>query len=98
MIIREIPELTVRLPVFYSTAGAGGIQVAPMFLCGQSAIAWCWGRMPMPTFLKEDDYQFYRGVGVQMAYGLKKIAKVTPAGNYKEWGVYTGIFYAPADT
>jgi hypothetical protein len=98
MIIREIPELTVRLPVFYSTAGAGGIQVAPMFLCGQSAIAWCWGRMPMPTFLKEDDYQFYRGVGVQMAYGLKKIAKLTPSGNYKEWGIYTGIFYAPADT
>jgi hypothetical protein len=54
--------------------------------------------MPMPTFLKEDDYQFYRGVGVQMAYGLKKIAKLTPSGNYKEWGIYTGIFYAPADT
>lgn len=98
MIIREIPEMTVRLPVFYTNAGAGGIQVAPMWLCGQSAMAWCWGRTPMPTFLKEDDYQFYRGAGVQMAYGLKKIAKKNPAGNYKEWGVFTGFFYAPADT
>jgi len=98
MIIREIPELTVRLPVTYQSAGTGGIQVAPMFLCGQSAMAWCWGRMPMPTFLKEDDYQFYRGVGVQMAYGLKKIAKLNPAGAYKEWGVFTGFFYAPSDT
>ena len=98
MIIREIPELTVRLPVFYTNAGNGAIQVAPMFLCGQSAMAWCWGRTPMPTFLKEDDYQFYRGAGIQMAYGLKKIAKKNPAGNYKEWGVYTGFFASPNDT
>lgn len=98
MIIREIPNLTTRLPVFYTTAGAGGIQVAPMFLCGQSALAHCWGRTVMPTFLKEDDYQFYRGVGVQMAYGIKKIAKLNPQNNYKEWGIFTGFTYAPADT
>ena len=89
LIIREIPELTVRLPNSYVAAGAAGVQVAPMFLCGQSAVAHCWGRTVMPTFLKEDDYQFFRGVGVQMAYGIKKVAKVNPAGNYKEWGVYT---------
>ena len=52
----------------------------------------------MPTFLKEDDYQFFRGVGVMMAYGMKKIAKLIPAGLYKEWGVFTGFFYAPNDT
>jgi hypothetical protein len=98
MIIREIPELTVRLPVTYATAGTGAIQVAPMFLCGQSAVAHCWGRTVMPTFLKEDDYQFFRGAGVQMAYGIKKIAKLNPAGNYKEWGVYTGFTYSPNDT
>jgi len=98
LIIREIPELTVRLPTFYTTAGTGGIQVAPMFLCGQSAMAWCWGRMPMPTFLKEDDYQFFRGVGVQMAYGLKKIAKLSLDQKYKEWGIFTLFTYAPSDT
>ena len=98
IIIREIPELDVRLPTTYTTAGSSGIQIAPTFLCGQSAMAWAWGRMPTPTFLKEDDYQFYRGVGVMMAYGLKKIAKTNASGNYKEWGVFTGFFASQADT
>jgi hypothetical protein len=98
MIIREVPELDIRLPTTYTTAGAAGIQIAPLFLCGQSAMAWCWGRMPTPTFLKEDDYQFFRGVGVMMAYGMKKIAKLNPLGNYKEWGVFTGIFASASDS
>ena len=98
VIIREVPELDVRLPTTYATAGSGSIQVAPTFLCGQSAMAWAWGRMPSPTFLKEDDYQFFRGVGVKMAYGLKKVAKLTPAGNYKEWGVFTCFVASQSDT
>jgi len=68
----------VRLPVFYQGAGAAGIQVAPAHLCGQGAVAWCWGKMPTPTFLKEDDYQFLRGAGIKMAYGVGKIASSTP--------------------
>ena len=98
LIFREIPEMDIRLPVFYQNAGASAIQTAPVFLCGQSAMAWCWGRMPTPTFLKEDDYQFYRGVGLMMAYGLGKIAKKNPAGNFKEWGIFTGFFASQADT
>ena len=98
IIFREVPEIDIRLPTTYTTAGSGSIQVAPVFMCGQSAVAWCWGRMPRPTFRKEDDYQFLRGVGVEMAYGLKKIAKLNPAGNYKEWGIYTGFFASQADT
>jgi Protein of unknown function (DUF4043) len=98
IIIREIPELDVRLPTTYTNAGSTGISIAPVFLCGQSAMAWAWGRMPTPTFLKEDDYQFYRGVGVMMAYGLKKIAKLNATGNYKEWGVFTGFFASQPDT
>jgi hypothetical protein len=97
VIIREIPELSLRLPVFYQTAGAAGIQIAPAHLCGQGAVAWCWGKMPTPTFLKEDDYQFIRGAGIKMAYGVGKIAKLNPAGNFKDWGVYTGFFAAVAD-
>jgi hypothetical protein len=97
IIIREIPELTTRLPVFYNNAGAAGGQVAPAFLCGQSAVAWAWGRMPRPTFLKEDDYQFYRGVGVEMAYGMKKVAKANLTAQYKEWGVFTIFTSAVAD-
>ena len=106
LIIREIPEMDVRLPVVYQTAGASSIQVAPAFLCGQGAMAWAWGRMPLPTFRKEDDYQFLRGVGVMMAYGMKKIATKTPftvtngtaTGSYREWGVFTGLFASASDT
>lgn len=94
VIIREIPELSLRLPTFYATAGASATtQVAPAFLCGQQAQAWCWGKMPTPTFRKEDDYQFVRGTGVEMCYGHGKLAKVNAAGNFKEWGVFT-IFEA----
>jgi hypothetical protein len=101
IIVREIPELWTRLPVGYAaggaTAGSGGIGIAPAFLCGQSAMAWAWGRMPRPTFLKEDDYQFYRGVGVEMAYGMKKVAKLNLTNNYKEWGVFTIFTASQAD-
>ena len=98
LIIREIPEMDVRLPTTYTTAGSGGGQIAPVFLCGQGAMAWIWGRMPLPTFRREDDYQFIRGVGVMMAYGMKKIAKLNPTNNYKEWGIFTGYFGSAADS
>lgn len=98
VIIREVPEIDIRSPTFYTTAGTGAIQISPTWLCGQSAMAWCWGRAPTPTFLKEDDYQFFRGAGVKMAYGISKIAKKNPAGNLKEWGVFTGFFASQADT
>lgn len=97
VIIREIPELSTRLPVFYQTAGASNIQVAPCFMCGQAAVAWCWGKMPTPTFLKEDDYQFVRGAGIKMAYGVGKIAKLNVTNNFREWGIYTGFLAAVAD-
>jgi hypothetical protein len=97
VIIREIPELSIRLPAFYATAGGSSGQVMPAFMCGQSALAVCWGKMPTPTFLKEDDYQFYRGAGIKMAYGIGKIAKKNTAGYIKEWGIFTGFFAAAAD-
>ena len=101
VIIREIPELSIRLPVNYQanggTAGQAGTQIAPAFLCGQQAQAWCWGQMPKPTFRREDDYGFIRGVGIEMAYGIGKVAKLTPANNFKEWGVYTAFLAAVAD-
>lgn len=97
VIIREIPELSIRLPVFYSNAGSGAIQVAPAFLCGQQAVAWCWGQMPQPTFRREDDYGFIRGVGIELCYGAAKVFKKTLAGNLREWGIYTAFLAAVAD-
>jgi hypothetical protein len=97
VIIREIPELSIRLPVTYQTAGSDGIQVAPAFLCGQSAAAWCWGKMPSPTFRKEDDYGFIRGVGIEMCYGIGKIAKLNIANQFREWGIFTSFLAAVGD-
>lgn len=98
VIIRQIPELSLRLPVFYTNAGSGGIQVAPAHLCGQGAAAWCWGKMPTPTFRKEDDYGFIRGAGIEMCYGVGKIAKLNAAGNFRDWGVYTAFLAAVGDS
>jgi hypothetical protein len=97
VIIREIPELSIRLPVFYQNAGSTGNQVAPAFMCGQTAQAWCWGRMPRATRLAEDDYDFLKGMGIEMDYGIGKVAKKNPTNNLKEWGIFTGFFAATAD-
>jgi hypothetical protein len=97
LLIRQVPEMDVRNPVLYATAGAGSTKVAPVFLCGQSAQALFWGQMPRPTVLDNTDYQFLRGVGLEMAYGIGKIAKKTVGGNIKDWGVFTGFFSAADD-
>jgi hypothetical protein len=97
VIIREVPELTNRLPTFYKTAGQTSTRVAPAHLCGQGAMAWCWGKMPTPTFRREDDYQYLRGAGIKMAYGVGKVAKLTNNTNLKDWGVFTGFFSSTAD-
>ena len=96
-IIRQIPELDGRLPNFYLTAGAGGTQISPVFMCGQSALVQAWGQMVRKTNRKEDDYDFLEGIGVEAAMGVAKIAKDTPAGNLKEWGLATGFLSSQND-
>ena len=72
VIIREIPEIDDFLTL--ANAGAGGtVDVAPIFLCGQNAVALGWGQMPRPTERKEDDYQFLIGRGVESVYGCGKV-------------------------
>lgn len=96
VVVRQVPEMLTRLPALYATAGASSSQVAPVFLCGQSAMAQFYGQMPRPTTLDQTDYQFNRGVGIEMAYGVGKIAKKTGS-NLKDWGVFTGFFSAAND-
>jgi N4-gp56 family major capsid protein len=96
VIIREIPELDDLCTV--TGAGASSINVAPAFLCGQSALAMPWATMPTPTTLDDTDYQFNKGVGVKMCYGAAKIAKKTKDGTaFKDWGVFTVYHAAVAD-
>jgi hypothetical protein len=97
IICRQVPEMDVRNPTLYATAGGSSTKVAPVFLCGQSALAMFWGQMPKPTTLDNTDYQFLRGVGIEMAYGIGKTFKKTTGGALKEWGVFTGFFSAADD-
>lgn len=96
LVVRQIPEMLTRIPTYLQTAGNSSIQVGCTFLCGQSAMAQFWGQMPKPTQLDNTDYQFNRGVGVEMAYGIGKIAKKTST-NLKDWGIVTGFFASVND-
>ena len=91
VVVRQVPEMRTRRPTVFATAGAGGttaINVA--CLCGQSAMAQFYGQLPRPTILEQTDYQFNRGVGIEMAYGISKVAKNT-GGNLKDWGVLSSF-------
>lgn len=101
VIVREIPEMDALTKV--EGAGADGIDVAPYFLCGQQAVAMPWAKEPTPTFKKEDDYQFLKGAGVKMCYGVGKLAAKFPTEAdpnvqpLKDWGVFTGYVASQSD-
>lgn len=95
VIIRKVPEIDKYLTL--AGVGADSINVAPVFLCGRSAVGLLWGQMPEPTKLDDTDYQFKRGIGVEMAYGVGKVFyKDTTTGNLVDWGIVTG-FIASVD-
>lgn len=94
-IIRKVPEIDSLLTLENAGAGAA-VNVAPMFYCGRNAMGLLWGQLPEPTKLDDTDYQFKKGVGIEMAYGAGKIAYKTAAGSLKDWGVVTA-FVASVD-
>lgn len=112
IIYREIPEIdqryilgsgTVQAPTgpLHGT-GAAGIDCAPFFLCGQNAYAYVVGQLPRATSRDETDYQFLRGMGIEMQYGYGKIAKAPVGGpgaigTLKDFGVVTGFVAAVPD-
>lgn len=108
VIVREVPEIDLFVNDVWNssiqgnllTGGAGGTtRVAPFYLCGQTAASVAWASMPTPTIRKEDDYQFIKGVGVKMCYGIAKTFKKTPSTNFnRQWGLFTGFFASAADT
>jgi uncharacterized protein DUF4043 len=102
VIVRLIPEISLFVTNVWTnlvTAGATSNRCEPVFLCGQSAVAFCWGQMAKPTFRKEDDYGFITGTGIEMAYGVSKMFKKHPNTGtaLKQWGVATGFFAGSAD-
>jgi hypothetical protein len=95
----EIPEITQRL--LLKGIGAGGVDVEPVFLCGQGAMAYAFGQAPRPTQLEDGDYDFITGLGIEAQYGTAKIAKAPLAagssatvGQLVDWGMVTGFVAA----
>lgn len=102
VIIREVPEISqfvTNVWTTLTTAGDSSGRVEPVFLCGQQAAVLGWGQRPKPTFRKEDDYGFIKGVGTEMAYGAAKMFKKHPndASTLKQWGVVSVFVAAPQD-
>lgn len=104
VIIREVPEIdsfvndvwTASITGNLKTGGDSSSRVAPVFLCGQSALSMPWAQMPTPTFRDQTDYQFVKGAGIKMCYGVaKNFFKVSSS--LKQWGVVTGFFSSAAD-
>lgn len=102
VIIRQVPEISSYVTNVWTsllTAGNGTTRVEPVFVCGQQAATLGWGQMAKPTFRKEDDYGFIKGVGTEMCYGAAKMFKKHPmdGSNLKQWGVVTTFVSAPVD-
>ena len=79
------------------TGGGTASRVAPVILCGQNALAMPWAKMPTPTFRDQTDYQFIKGAGIKMCYGVAKIFQKDSASDLTQWGVVNGFFSAAAD-
>lgn len=101
VIIHEVPEIDDFVSDVWTsllTAGNTNSRVAPVFFCGQSAVAMPWGQMPKPTFREDRDYGFIEGTGIESAYGLAKIFKKHPINtggtDLKQFGMVTGFFSA----
>lgn len=96
IIYLKIPEITTRLML--TGVGASSIDVEPVFLLGQGALAYAMGQMPRPTTLEDGDYDFVTGLGIEAQYGVAKIAKAPLAagagatlGTLVDWGMVTGF-------
>jgi uncharacterized protein DUF4043 len=91
IIIREIPEIDDFCTLV--DKGATGTDLAPIFLCGQNAVALGWGQMPKPTERAEDDYGMIIGRGVESVYGVGKVftARDPDAATRElvQWGMVT---------
>ena len=56
-----------------------------------------WAKMPTPTFRDQTDYQWIKGAGVKMCYGVAKIFQKDSGDDLTQWGVVNGFFSAAAD-
>ena len=86
VIVREIPEMGK-----IAGAGAGGIDVAPGYLCGAQAIGVAWAQKTKTT-TNMRDYGFMHGVGLQEMRGIDKLRFGRDPTNDTDSPVDQGIF------
>lgn len=95
VLVKEVPDIAV-----ISGAGAGGIDVAPVYLCGGQAIGMAWAKR-WHSITKTFDYGDKFGVAMEGILGIRKIQFGTSAssdtGTLKDNGIVTGFFAAVAD-
>lgn len=94
IVIVEVEDIPV-----YTGVGAGGINVAPCYLCGAQALAMAVAKRP-ETISEDRDYKDKMGVAVRQVYEIVKLQFGSGAGDtddLKDHGVVTGYFAAVAD-
>jgi len=79
VIMREIPEFEVaknssdvNTTTTLVGVGGGSVDVGVGFFCGCQALSYVNKQLAKPTSKKEDDYGYFKGVGVEMAHGIEK--------------------------
>lgn len=105
IIFREIPELewaknSSEINPATTLVGVGNAasDVAVSFLCGAQALAYANKQAPMPVMKEDGDYNFFKGVAIEMAHGIKKMSWNNGAGARKDVGLMTLYFSGSADT
>lgn len=86
------------IPVY--AAGAAGIDIAPVFLCGAQALGIAWGKRP-ESIEEVFDYKDKQGIAIRQWYEVQKLRFGTGSGDtddLKDHGVVTGWFAAVADS
>lgn len=86
-IIRKVPEIDALCGVD-NTAGTV-VHVAPGFFCGRNALAWVVSQEADATRLDQTDYQFKKGAGIELSYGVGKLFFKNGSGNLIDWGMVT---------
>jgi len=104
VIVREIPEFYqprqgagTNPKTHLVGVGNGGIDVGANFLCGAQSIAHVMKQAPRFTESDITDYDFFKGIGIEMAFGLTKMEWANGSGTRKDLGISTIYCSAAAD-
>ena len=100
VIVREVPEFwqaidpdeTVNTAT--TLVGAGNsVDVCTGFLCGAQALGFVNKQAATPTSKKEDDYNFFTGMGIELADGIEKLTWNNGSEPRKDVGIVTHYTY-----